>query len=108
MKTYDELLEAIVAQDGDTVTIFEPATEQPIGEVPVHTKEDLDEAIAQAQAAQPAWAALSSKERADYLNRAADAIEEAAEPLAEILAREAGKPLNGANARFEVGACAAW
>src|SRR3712207_9584696 len=28
--------------------------------------------------------------------------------LAELLSREQGKPLNGPNARFEVGACAAW
>ena len=39
---------------------------------------------------------------------AADAIEAAAEPLAELLSREQGKPLNGPNARFEVGACSAW
>jgi acyl-CoA reductase-like NAD-dependent aldehyde dehydrogenase len=36
------------------------------------------------------------------------AVEAAAEPLAELLSREQGKPLNGPNARFEVGACAAW
>jgi acyl-CoA reductase-like NAD-dependent aldehyde dehydrogenase len=35
-------------------------------------------------------------------------VEAAAEPLAELLSREQGKPLNGPNARFEVGACAAW
>ena len=44
----------------------------------------------------------------DLLLRAADAIEAAAEPLAELLSREQGKPLNGPNARFEVGACAGW
>lgn len=108
MKTYEELLEAIVAKDGDTITVLEPATEEPIGDAPMHDEKDLAAAIERAQAAQPAWAALTSEERADYLNRAADAIDEAAEPLAELLAREAGKPLNGANARFEVGACAAW
>ncbi|MDN6170104.1 MAG: aldehyde dehydrogenase family protein, partial [Micrococcaceae bacterium] len=31
-----------------------------------------------------------------------------AEALAELLSREQGKPLNGPNARFEVGACSAW
>ena len=31
-----------------------------------------------------------------------------AEALAEILSREQGKPLNGPNARFEVGGCVAW
>ncbi|PIJ52511.1 aldehyde dehydrogenase, partial [Leucobacter sp. OLES1] len=68
----------------------------------------LEAAIDTAEAAQPAWAALSDAERSAYLNRAADAIEAAAEPLAELLSREQGKPLNGPNARFEVGACAVW
>jgi acyl-CoA reductase-like NAD-dependent aldehyde dehydrogenase len=42
------------------------------------------------------------------LCRAADVVEANAEALAELLSREQGKPLNGPNARFEVGACAAW
>jgi phenylacetaldehyde dehydrogenase len=40
--------------------------------------------------------------------KAADAVERSAEELARLLSREQGKPLNGPNARFEVGACAAW
>ena len=40
--------------------------------------------------------------------KAADAVERSAEELAHLLSREQGKPLNGPNARFEVGACAAW
>lgn len=108
MKTYDELLEAITATEGETRVVIEPATEKEIGAAPWHSKDDLERAIERAEAAQPAWGALSADERADYLNRAADAVEAAAEPLAELLAREAGKPLNGANARFEVGACVGW
>jgi phenylacetaldehyde dehydrogenase len=42
------------------------------------------------------------------LLNAADAVERSAEELARLLSREQGKPLNGPNARFEVGACAAW
>ena len=41
-------------------------------------------------------------------NAIADDIEANAEELAVLLSREQGKPLNGPNARFEVGACAAW
>ncbi len=55
-----------------------------------------------------AWASRPVEERNDLLNKAADAIEASAEALAEPLSREQGKPLNGPNARFEVGACAAW
>ncbi|MGG5752812.1 aldehyde dehydrogenase family protein [Zafaria sp. Z1313] len=104
---YRELLSRI-ASPGETRPITDPATGEEVGRAPVHTAADLDAAVAAARAAQPAWAALSHAERSGYLNRAADAIEANAEALAELLSREQGKPLNGPNARFEVGACSAW
>ena len=96
------------AAAGSSRTILNPATGQPVGEAPVHTVEDLERAVAGAQAAQPAWAALGHDARSAALMRAADAVERSAEELARLLSREQGKPLNGPNARFEVGACAAW
>ena len=106
MHTYESLLEAITVADGREV--HNPATGELIGRVPVQSIADVDAAIDRAEAAQPAWAALSDEERVDYLNKIADAIEANAEALAEILSREQGKPLNGPNARFEVGGCVAW
>src|SRR5690242_13803181 len=104
--TYQSLLADITDADGRE--ILDPATGDVVGRAPVRSVEDLDAAIAKAHAAQPAWAARTDAGRADLLLRAADAVEAAAEPLAELLSREQGKPLNGPNARFEVGACAAW
>jgi acyl-CoA reductase-like NAD-dependent aldehyde dehydrogenase len=89
-------------------TIFDPANGEPVGEAPIHTIEDLEAAIESAAAAQPAWAALGHEGRSAALLKAADAVERSAEELAQLLSREQGKPLNGPNARFEVGACAAW
>ena len=106
MHTYESLLEAITVADGREV--HNPATGELIGRVPVQSIADVDAAIDRAEAAQPAWAALSDEERVDYLNKIADAIEANAEALAEILSREQGKPLNGPNARFEVSGCVAW
>ena len=106
MHTYESLLEAITVADGREV--HNPATGELIGRVPVQSIADVDAAIDRAEAAQPAWAALRDEERVDYLNKIADAIEANAEALAEILSREQGKPLNGPNARFEVGGCVAW
>lgn len=109
METYDALLASISATPGqDSRTIFNPATGEAVGEAPVHTLEDLEEAVADAVATQPAWAALGHDARCAALLRAADAVERSAEELAQLLSREQGKPLNGPNARFEVGACAAW
>jgi len=108
METYDALLASITPVAGETRTIFDPATGQPVGEAPVHTVQDLEAAIAAAAAAQPAWSALGHDARSAALLKAADAVERSAEELARLLSREQGKPLNGPNARFEVGACAAW
>ncbi|MDR7159472.1 aldehyde dehydrogenase family protein [Arthrobacter sp. BE255] len=108
METYDALLASITPDSGETRTILDPATGTPVGEAPVHTVEDLETAIETAAAAQPAWAALGHDARSAALLKAADAVERSAEELARLLSREQGKPLNGPNARFEVGACAAW
>ncbi len=108
METNDALLASITPTAGETRTIFDPATGTAVGEAPVHTVEDLERAIAAAVAAQPAWAALGHEARSAALLKAADAVERSAEELARLLSREQGKPLNGPNARFEVGACAAW
>lgn len=108
METYDALLASITPVSGETRTICDPATGQPVGEAPVHTVQDLEAAISAAAAAQPAWAALGHDARSAALLKAADAVERSAEELARLLSREQGKPLNGPNARFEVGACAAW
>ncbi|WP_448613462.1 aldehyde dehydrogenase family protein [Modestobacter sp. URMC 112] len=104
--TYESLLAGVTDPDGREV--LDPATGEVVGRVADRSADDLDSAVAAARAAQPAWAARTDTERVDLLDRAADAIEAAAEPLAELLSREQGKPLNGPNARFEVGACAAW
>jgi len=108
LETYDALLASITPTAGETRTIFDPATGTAVGEAPVHTIDDLERAVAAAQAAQPAWAALGHEGRSAALLKAADAVERSAEELAHLLSREQGKPLNGPNARFEVGACAAW
>jgi acyl-CoA reductase-like NAD-dependent aldehyde dehydrogenase len=102
-----DLLEAIQPGIGGR-EIKDPATGEVVGRVAEPGVAELDAAVEAARAAQPAWAALGHEERRELLNRAADAVEASAEALAELLSREQGKPLNGPNARFEVGACAAW
>ncbi|BAS12249.1 geranial dehydrogenase [Arthrobacter sp. Hiyo8] len=108
LESYDALLASITPTTGESRTIIDPATGTVVGEAPVHTVDDLERAVAAAQVAQPAWAALGHDARSAALLRAADAVERSAEELARLLSREQGKPLNGPNARFEVGACAAW
>nr|WP_237688307.1 aldehyde dehydrogenase family protein [Arthrobacter jiangjiafuii] len=105
--TYSDLL-AAVAATGEGRDIHDPATGDLVAAAPVHTVDDLEKAVAAARAAQPSWAAQGHAARREVLNRAADAVDASAEALAELLSREQGKPLNGPNARFEVGGAAAW
>ncbi|MFT4157239.1 MAG: aldehyde dehydrogenase family protein [Microbacterium sp.] len=102
------LLDRIQAPEGSGREIPDAATREVIGRAPVDSVADLDDAIARAKAAQPAWEALGHEKRIELLLSAADAIDANAEALAYILSREQGKPLNGPNARFELGACSAW
>lgn len=108
MESFVSLLDAIKANAGTTREIFNPATGEVVGVAPVHTVEDLDRAVDAAKAAQPQWAKLGHAKRSELLMLAADAIDENSEALAQLLTREQGKPLNGPNARFEIGGASAW
>ena len=102
------LLDRIQAPEGAGREIPDAATREIIGRAPVAGVAELDDAIARAKAAQPAWEALGHAKRIELLLAAADAIDANAEGLAYLLSREQGKPLNGPNARFEVGAASTW
>lgn len=108
LDTLDGLLAAITPTTGETREMLNPATGDVVGLAPVHTVDDLEAAVVAATLAQPAWAALGHEARSAIMMRAADAIDAAAEPLAQLLSREQGKPLNGPNARFEVGGASGW
>ena len=102
------LLEEISMTPEEGRAVPDAATGEPIGYVPVRTLADLDEAVARARAAQPAWAALGHARRSEILHAAADEIDAHAEELAQIIAKEQGKPLNGFGARFEAAGCSGW
>jgi acyl-CoA reductase-like NAD-dependent aldehyde dehydrogenase len=106
LTTTAAILSAI--EDPNGREIRDPATGEIVGRTRQCSPAEIDSAVAAARRAQPAWAGQTAQERSDCLNAAADAIEASAEALAALLSREQGKPLNGPNARFEVGACAAW
>lgn len=78
---------------GERLEATSPATGERIGSVPAGTRGDAQRAIAAANAAAPAWAALSAFERARALERVADAIELRREDLARTLTLDQGKPL---------------
>ncbi|MYZ46528.1 NAD-dependent succinate-semialdehyde dehydrogenase [Propylenella binzhouense] len=80
--------------------ILDPATEERIGSVPHATDEEIDAALAAAQAGFETWRKLSPNERAKVMLGAADLLRDRSEEIARMLSLEQGKPLG--EARIEV------
>ncbi len=70
-----------------------PATLEPIGEVPDSGADDIGRAVADARAAQSAWREAPGAERAALLRATGARIRARAHELATLLTREAGRPL---------------
>lgn len=90
----------IDADGGRTFPVVNPATGEPIAEVPRLGVAETRAAIDSAAAALPNWRAMLAKERAAVLRRWADLMRENVDDLALILTAEQGKPI--AESRLEV------
>ncbi len=90
-----------MATETKTLRVIEPATEKVMAELHEATVEEADAAVARAKAAYPAWKALNPKDRANLMRRIATALEKNLEALAQLEARNVGKPIS--DARGEVG-----
>ena len=82
--------------------VLEPATEAVLQELPRADVEDVDRAVAAAAGAFPAWRAVSPGDRAALLQRLSDTIREHREELAELEARNAGKPIGDARGEMDM------
>lgn len=85
---------------GPAIVVMNKYTLEPVGAIASARREDVDAAIAAAQAAAPVMAEMPAHRRAEILNRAAGLIGERKEDLARTIAAEAGKALKFA--RIEV------
>ena len=91
--------------------VVNPANEQVITQCPMATEAHLNQAVAAARAALPAWSAKSMDERRAIILQIADRIEANMVELATLLSTEQGKPIEGfagLGAMFELGGCLAW
>lgn len=79
--------------EGAMSAVIDPATAQEIAQAPDSTAQDVDRAVAAARRAFDAFAATTPQERSLMLLKLADAIEEHGDEIAELEARNAGKPL---------------
>ena len=81
--------------------VLNPATEEVIRTVPLASAEEVDEAIARAEAAGDAWRAVSPGDRGRLLRRFAEAVDGAIEDLAWLEVANAGHTIG--NAHWEAG-----
>src|SRR5580704_322421 len=77
--------------------VINPATEEVLAEAPRADRAQLEEAIAAAKAAFPAWSAKPIRERGALLVKLADALEGRQDEFARLLTLEQGKPLSEAH-----------
>ncbi|MGW6708185.1 gamma-aminobutyraldehyde dehydrogenase [Streptomyces sp. NPDC054956] len=81
------------AADGRTTEVVNPATGEAYATAPLSGQADVDEAMAAAAAAFPAWRDATPSERQKALLRIADAFEARAEELVATESENTGKPL---------------
>src|SRR3954462_455050 len=75
-----------------TLESFNPATGELVGSVATITPDQVQAVVDDVARIQPAWAELSLQDRARYMKRAADALLDDIDEIAELLVQEQGKP----------------
>jgi acyl-CoA reductase-like NAD-dependent aldehyde dehydrogenase len=85
--------ELVEGGSGEWSTSVNPATEEPIGRVPVATRDDVERAVVAAERAWPEWAARTPMERAHVMNRFADAIAARADEILRVEVTDTGNTI---------------
>jgi succinate-semialdehyde dehydrogenase / glutarate-semialdehyde dehydrogenase len=81
------------ARDGGSAPVRSPVTEEVMGEVPLATAADTEEAIASAVEGFRAWRTKQAFERADALHLVADEMIRRRPEAARMISAETGKPI---------------
>ena len=93
------------AERGETLPAIDPSTGETFAEIARGTAQDIDAAISAAEATLAGdWGRMTAAERGRVLQRLGRLIEENIEVLADLEARDVGKPLR--QARADAVACA--
>ena len=91
-------------QEGKTLPIIDPATEEEIGRLAMATRPDLDEALASTARGFDVWRKTSVFERYQIMRKAANLLRERLDDIAWLMTREQGKPLSQSKLETQVGA----
>eukprot|EP00934_Nitzschia_sp_Nitz4_P001528 Nitzschia sp. Nitz4//scaffold177_size45885//12109//13879//NITZ4_007203-RA/size45885-processed-gene-0.35-mRNA-1//1//CDS//3329539049//1528//frame0 len=94
------MVQGVIIEEGCLVNT-NPATGAVISRVPCSTPQQVEQAVAAAHKAQLTWFSTPLEERIQLLRQCLKAIEKVAEPLAELMVSEMGKPLTEAKEEME-------
>ena len=83
--------------------VYEPMTGEVRGQVALASKAEVREAVLNAKAAQPAWAATNPQRRARVMFKFLDLVQKEYDALAELLSREHGKTIPDAKGDIQRG-----
>jgi len=86
--------------------VINPATEQPVCDVPMASREQLESAVASAKTAFATWSRTDISERQKRVGALGDIIEQHKEAFIELLITEQGK--GRAGAEWEIGGAIYW
>jgi acyl-CoA reductase-like NAD-dependent aldehyde dehydrogenase len=93
--------ELVAGEANQWLDSINPANEEKIGEIPAGDAADVNKAVAAAEKAQPAWAALDIKERGKYLLKVAKRIRERGEELLHTEVIDTGNTISKMKADIE-------
>lgn len=103
MSEYKQLINGELVDGAREIDVENPATGKPFAKCPVADEAQINQAVAAARAAFPAWSAKSQEDRAALINQIADELVAQTEELARILTSEQGKPLDQAKMEMMAG-----
>ena len=93
------------AGEGRQYNIKSPVTMESIGHFTAATEDEVHQAVARARAAQPAWAALSFDQRAEFVWKLVDITVQRMDEVLDIVIKETGKTRNEAVMMEAMAAC---
>jgi malonate-semialdehyde dehydrogenase (acetylating) / methylmalonate-semialdehyde dehydrogenase len=93
----------VPGRSGRTSPVFNPATGEQTGSVPLASSAEVDEAVAAARRAFPSWGRMPPLRRARVLNRFLRLLEENVDRIAQVITAEHGKVLSDAKGEIARG-----
>jgi len=100
---YPMIIDGQKVHTGREIEVINPATGEVFATAARADEAVLDEAVAAATKAFPAWAATPLSERAAVMRKLADSMREHADALARLIVMEQGKPIAEARAEAPMG-----